>query len=115
MRKNQRGIVVMTTGMTFFGLPALTWADGPEHVFMPGMMWGGWGMLFGPLTMIAFVAILVVVLVLIVRWLGGAAITTTSRSPGLAVRTPLDILKERFARGEIDKDEFEEKRRLLSD
>jgi putative membrane protein len=30
-------------------------------------------------------------------------------------RTPIDILKERFARGEIDKDEFEERRRVLGD
>jgi putative membrane protein len=27
--------------------------------------------------------------------------------------TPLDILRERFARGEIDKDEFEERRKVL--
>ena len=30
-------------------------------------------------------------------------------------RTPLDILKERFARGEIDKQDFEERRRVLGE
>ena len=68
---------------------------------------GGWGyMLFGPLTMIVAVVVIVVLAVLAVRWLdpSGAA-PTASRS----AKSPLDILKERFARGEIDKAEFEER------
>ncbi|MCR4340605.1 MAG: SHOCT domain-containing protein [Gemmatimonadaceae bacterium] len=35
--------------------------------------------------------------------------------PQSSVRSPTDILKERSARGEIDKEEFEERRRLLGD
>ena len=67
---------------------------------------GGWGMmLFGPLFIILLVAALVALVVWVMRS-GGGGLPQTGRSA-------LDILKERYARGEIDKDEFEEKRRLL--
>ena len=68
-------------------------------------------MIFGPLIMILFIALVVVLVVLSVRWLGGAA-QPPAAPPG---RTPLDILKERFARGEIDMAEFEERRRALGE
>jgi putative membrane protein len=76
------------------------------------MMWwnGGWSaMIFGPLLMILVPVVLVVVLLLALRrfW---PPLTGPSSNPQT---TPLDILKERFARGEIDKDEFEERRRIL--
>ena len=78
----------------------------------PHMMWNGWyGMFFGPMMMIVFIAVAVVVVVLLVRWLGGSKHGVGPRIP--SERDPLDILKERFARGEIDKDEFEERRRML--
>lgn len=70
--------------------------------------WGGMGI--GMIGMGLFWILLIVVVVLFARSLWGGAFGTT-RSPE---RTPLDVLKERYARGEIEKDEFERKRRDLS-
>lgn len=82
------------------------------------MMWwngGGYGMFFGPLFMILILAATIAVIVLLVRWLSGPVQGTTPTSQLPPVRTPLDILKERYAKGEINKDEFEERRRVLGD
>ena len=75
---------------------------------------GGYGTVFGPLFMILLLALVIGVVVLVVRWVGGPqqGASAPSASPG---RTALDILKERFARGEIDKSEFEDRRRVLGD
>ena len=76
-----------------------------------GMMdgWGymGWGdMAFGGLMMLFWFALLVGLIVLVVRWLGG----TPRRD---ASRDALDTLKQRFASGEIDAPEFEQRSRQL--
>jgi putative membrane protein len=76
------------------------------------MMWG-FGMIIGPLFLILVLGLVVALAVLLVRWLAGPGQAISQ--PGLPGRTPLDILKERFARGEIDKEEFEERRRVLGD
>ena len=70
-----------------------------------------YGMVLGPIMMIAVLAAIITVVVLLVRWLG---VSSTSRPYSAPEKTPFDILKERFARGEIDKQEFEEKSRILS-
>jgi putative membrane protein len=98
--------------------PTWAWAQGasdPErYAYGPHMMWGGWyGMILGPLFMILVLAVVIAVAVLLVRWLGGPWQAGPHQMP--SARTPLDILKERFARGEIDKAEFEERRRVLGD
>jgi putative membrane protein len=64
--------------------------------------WFGYGfhwMLFGPAMMLLFAAATVSIGYLVLR--------------ALRPSRPLDILRERFARGEIDQREFEERRRLL--
>ena len=90
--------------------------DPDRYGWGPHMMgWGGgwYGMIFGPIFMILVLALVIAVAVLLVRWLGGSSFTATLQQP--PARTPLDILKERFARGEIDRQEFEERRRVLGE
>lgn len=99
------------------------WAQTPpagpqRYGYGPGMMWGGgwYGLIFGPLFMIFSLVVVIAGVALLVRWLGGAAHGTPPlQQHAPPARTPLDILKERFARGEIDKDEFEERRRVLGE
>jgi putative membrane protein len=62
----------------------------------------------GPLMWIAFFGVVIVLVVLAIRRFGGG----TFMPPG---KMPLNILQERFARGEIDTEEFEERRRVLGE
>jgi len=77
----------------------------------PGMI-GGWGMgWFGGIFMFAFWILILVGLVFLIRWL--IQFTRHNKSIGNGESRAIDILKERFARGEIDKDEFDSKRKDL--
>lgn len=89
-------------------------SDADRYAYGQHMMWGG-GWFFGPLFMILFLAVLIAAVVILARWAGGPWQTTVPPHHAPPGRTPLDILKERFARGEIDKDEFEERRRVLGE
>jgi len=78
----------------------------------PGeMMW--YGMIFGPIIMIIWLVVLIVVAAAVIRWLQGGASPSFPFAAGK--KRALEILEERFAKGEIDKDEFQEKKRLLPD
>jgi putative membrane protein len=66
--------------------------------------YGGWGMGFGMLFMLLFWVLIILGIAALIRWLP----SRSSRD-----KTPLDILQERYARGEIDREEYEQKKRDL--
>ena len=76
-------------------------------------MWGdgAWGGMFmGPLFGLLFIAVVAVAIVFVVRAVSG----TGHHHRRAGGRTALDILDERFARGEIDVQEYEERKRTLT-
>ena len=85
-------------------------AQQSSRYYGPHMWDGGWSMFLGPLSGVLFLGVLIALVVLLVRWLSASGSTGGGV---IAAKTPLDILRERFARGEIDKDEFEERKRIL--
>ncbi len=68
-------------------------------------MWG-WGMGFGWLFWLVIIGLII--------W-GVKSLSGPSRNQGSGTQeeSALDILKKRYARGEIDDEEFEEKKRRL--
>lgn len=72
-------------------------------------MHGWWGMGFGWIVMILFWALVVAGLVVFVKWLAAQS----SARKGDRSKTALEILQERYARGEINREEFEQKRQDL--
>jgi putative membrane protein len=78
----------------------------------PGMI-GGYGMgWFGGILMIVFWVLIIVGLVFLIKWLIQSA--GREKTSGSGGNRSLEILKERYARGEIDKEEFDSKKRDLS-
>jgi len=95
---------------------------------MMNMMWGGWPSPFGDnnsinnmmnfgfgpfggfgwIFMILWWVLIIAGIVALIKWL-----TSQSRGTNSHGRSALDVLKERYAKGEIDKQEFETKKKDL--
>lgn len=80
-----------------------------DHEMMWGdSQWGGFGMLLGPIFMILLVVGIVAGIIYVLRLFGGGI------GPQANDRA-LTLLKERFAKGEIDTEEFTVRKKALLD
>ena len=95
-------LAALIPGTGFAQRPPYEW--GWEHPM--GWMWGAWGIGMG-LLMLLFWGAVIVAIVVGIRWLIGQGKASPPDSA-------LEILRQRYARGEINKEEFEAKKRDLS-
>jgi putative membrane protein len=114
--------------------PTAAWGQQRQPGSGGHMMWGGdhmWGMGWGGIVWILFLLVLIAavsaaVALMTVRWYGGAGQgfrpgsgrdrETPPQGPeGRGEAQPIDILRARFARGEIDRAEFEARKRALEE
>ncbi|MDP2709263.1 MAG: SHOCT domain-containing protein [bacterium] len=71
----------------------------------------GYGEWIGAVIMIVWWLIIVAAIILLVRWVAGQSRGSSTRR---GEKTAEDILKERYARGDINKEEFEKMKKDLS-
>lgn len=111
------GIKKLSSAALAAAVAAPAWAQAGNGYYGPGMMWnGGWsGMLLGPLMILVFFGIVIVLVVFSVRSLVGTGGHHSHSDTGTKTDKALEILRERYARGEIDHEEFQEKKKHLSD
>jgi putative membrane protein len=99
----------LVTGWGTCGYEMLEHAEEEEHHMMGPWMMGGFG--FGwlmPIFGIVFLGLLIWAVIAIAQGTGG-----TAKQESVEPKSALEILKDRYARGEIGKEEFEEKRKDL--
>ena len=102
-----RQVLVWVAGvLSGVGAPMTAWAQQRPYNWGMHYMWGPWGIGM-MLMMLVFWGLVIVALVLGIRWLVTQGRESRSDSA-------LDILRQRYARGEINKEEFEAKKRELS-
>ena len=107
--------LLSAVGATSLSLPVAA-QQAPEnfhgyHMWNEG--WHGWFM--GPVMMILILAVVVALVIFLVRWLGSTSLGHGANRHDASGKTPLDILDERFARGEINPEEYRERRNTLSE
>ena len=98
------GAAVLLGSTIAYADPASDWSRGYGH-----MGWGAGYGIFGGLMMLVFWGVIIALIVIAVRWLSG-----DGQGRGKSTEA-MDILKSRFARGELDEEEFRKRKAALED
>jgi putative membrane protein len=109
-------VLGLTTSTAAVAMATPVFAQAP---FSPPLLWHAWGWGWGSVLLLGhgiltalFWIVLVLLVVALIRRLSGAS--SWRQDWGSPRQTAVDILQERFARGEIDKQEYEDRRRTLT-
>ncbi len=100
-------LALTTTGAALFAAPAF--ADISGRYYGDHMGWGGW--VLGPLMMVLVLALVAAAIALFLRLFGVLGPVNRSNR----VNAALDLLDARFARGEIDDEEYARRKKALLD
>ena len=98
------GVIALLLGVWTHAVAASTEEWGPWGMHM---MWGSWGIGM-MIMMFLFWAAIIVGIVVLIRWLITAGSAGHKPVTGYGLENALDILKKRYAHGEISKQEFDE-------
>jgi putative membrane protein len=107
---------LVMTGVSVVVSSAAAYAHGPGEgpgggMMGPGMMGWGYGMgWFWPILMLVFWIAVIVGIVFLIRW-----VSTRTREHGGFGESAIEILKKRYARGEITKEEFEKMKKDIGE
>ncbi|MFZ7125496.1 MAG: SHOCT domain-containing protein [Desulfobacterales bacterium] len=101
------GLLTIWSSNNILLTPAFAQSGGYRNWHMGRWMMGDWGMgWFGMIFMLLFWVLVIVGVVFLIRWLVQNTGGRSSSGVGTGSQA-MDILKERYAKGEITRDEFE--------
>jgi putative membrane protein len=96
------GLIISSASTAFAQWRGYGWGHGPWMMGGNGMGW------FGGIFMVIFWIAVVIGIVFLIRWL-----VQSTRGGAGSGESALEILKRRYAKGEINKKEFEQKKKDL--